>query len=180
MSRIGKKPVQIKDGVEVNISEDVVHVKGSKGSLSQTVSNDIKVTINKEDKTVTVLPVSDDKKLWGKWGLYRVLIDNMINGVSEGFKKVLEINGIGYKAEMKGSGLLVSAGYSHPILYMPCEGIELGIDGPTKIIITGINKQKVGQVAAEIRNIRPPEPYKGKGIRYENEKIKRKVGKTGA
>lgn len=180
MSRIGKLPITIPDDVEINISDNTVIVKGPKGSLSQEISNDIKVDIDKEKKQMNVLPMSEGKKQNGMWGLYRVLINNMVTGVTTGFKKILEIQGIGYKAEKKGSNLLVSAGHSHPVLFMASEGISLDTDTPTKIIVSGIDKQRVGQVAADIRNIRPPEPYKGKGIRYEGEYVRRKAGKTGA
>lgn len=180
MSRIGKMPVAIPDGVEINISDNTISVKGPKGSLTQDMSSDIKVEINKEEKMVHVSPTSEGKKQSGMWGLYRVLIDNMVTGVTKGFKKVLEIQGIGYKAEKKGSNLLISAGYSHPVLFVACDGISLDAETPTKIVVTGIDKQRVGQIASEIRGIRPPEPYKGKGIRYEGEYVRRKAGKTGA
>ncbi len=179
MSRIGKEPVTIPEGVEIQLKDEVVSVKGPKGSLSQKLTNEIKIEINKQEKVLTVTPISDEKKSIAQWGLYRVLINNMVIGVTAGFQKILEIEGIGYKAEMKGSNLRVSAGYSHPIMYMPREGVTLGVDGPSKVVISGIDKQIVGQVAAEIRGIRPPEPYKGKGIRYQGEHIIRKAGKTG-
>ncbi len=179
MSRIGKEPVKIPDGVEIQLTDEVVSVKGPKGSLSQKLTNEIKIEINKQEKVLTVKPTSDEKKSIAQWGLYRVLVNNMVIGVTAGFQKILEIEGIGYKAEMKGSNLLVSAGFSHPIMYMPHKGVTLGVDGPNKVVISGINKQIVGQVAAEIRGIRPPEPYKGKGIRYQGEHIIRKAGKTG-
>ncbi len=179
MSRIGKEPVTIPEGVEVDLQDEIISVKGPKGSLSQKLTNEVKIEINKQDKVITVSPTSDEKKSTAQWGLYRVLVNNMVTGVTAGFQKILVIEGIGYKAEMKGSNVLVSAGYSHPIMYMPREGITLGLDGPTKIIVSGTSKQMVGQVAAEIRGIRPPEPYKGKGIRYQDEHIIRKAGKTG-
>ncbi len=179
MSRIGKEPVKILDGVEIEVKSGNITVKGPKGVLSQKLTNEVKVEINQEDKVLTVAPVTDNKKSWSQWGLYRILINNMVIGVTAGFQKILEIEGIGYKAEMKGSNILVSAGYSHPTLYMSREGVTLGIDGPSRIVVSGIDKQIVGQVAAEIRNIRPPEPYKGKGIRYQGERIIRKAGKTG-
>jgi len=179
LSRIGKEPVKLPDGVEIQLSDTMITVKGPKGSLSQELTSEVKVSVNDQEKILTVTPVSEGKKSWAQWGLYRVLINNMVTGVSNGFQKVLEIEGIGYKAEMKGTNILISAGYSHPILYMSREGVTLGIDGPAKIVVSGINKQIVGQVAAEIRKIRPPEPYKGKGIRYQGEHIIRKAGKTG-
>jgi large subunit ribosomal protein L6 len=179
LSRIGKEPVVIPDGVEIQLDTTSITVKGPKGSLTQKLTDVVKVTVNKEKKLLTVAPVTDDKNSRGQWGLYRVLINNMVKGVSVGFQKVLEIEGIGYKAEMKGSNIQISAGYSHPILYMPRPGVTMRMEGPTQIVVKGIDKQAVGQVAAEIRNIRPPEPYKGKGIRYQGEHIIRKAGKTG-
>jgi large subunit ribosomal protein L6 len=173
-------PVQIPDGVEINITDNIVSVKGSKGSLSQEISKDIKIDFIEKERQLNVSPATDDKELWGMWGLYRVLINNMVIGVTSGFKKVLEIQGIGYKVEKKGSNLLISAGHSHPVLFLATEGISLDTEGLTRIIVSGIDKQRVGQVAAEIRSLRPPEPYKGKGIRYEGEYIRRKAGKTGA
>lgn len=179
MSRIGKEPVKIPEGVEIQLDNSVISVKGPKGSLSQKLTNEVKIEINKQEKVLTVTPTSDEKKSIAQWGLYRVLINNMVIGVTAGFQKILVIEGIGYKAEMKGSNILISAGYSHPTMYMSREGVTLGVEGPTKVVVSGINKQIVGQVAAEIRGIRPPEPYKGKGIRYQDEHIIRKAGKTG-
>ncbi|MGD9201891.1 MAG: 50S ribosomal protein L6 [Chitinispirillia bacterium] len=180
MSRIGKKPIEIPDGVEVIQSEFDITLKGPKGSLTQKISKDIIVTYDKKNKRILFDPKSNNKRLRALWGLYRMLVYNMVKGVSAGFEKTLAIVGVGYKAEMRGSMLQISVGYSHPVLFMPPEGITLGVDGPLKIKVSGIDKQKVGQIAAEIRSIRPPEPYKGKGIQYENEHIIRKAGKTGA
>ncbi len=180
MSRIGKRPITIQDGVDITIQENVVTVKGPKGTLTQEVSRDLNLDKNDQEKVLTLTPKIEDKKTWGMWGLYRVLINNMVVGVSQGFTKVLEIHGIGYKVEQKGSNILVSVGYSHPILFIPEEGITLKAEGPTKISVSGIDKQMVGQIAANIRGVRPPEPYKGKGIRYEGEYVRRKVGKAGA
>lgn len=179
MSRIGKVPVKIPDGVQIQLSEGVLTVKGPKGSLSHEISDGITVDINDQEKSAAVTPVSKDKKSSAKWGLYRVILNNMVTGVTAGFQKVLEIEGVGYKAELKGNNLSISAGYSKPVIYQPREGVTLGTEGPVKIIISGIDKQAVGQTAAEIRSIRPPEPYKGKGIRYKGEHIHRKAGKTG-
>ena len=179
MSRIGKAPVKIPEGVEVQLSEGAITVKGPKGSLSQKISSDVKIDVNDKEKVLTVSSVYDNRKFWAQWGLYRILINNMVTGVTSGFQKVLEIEGIGYKAELKGKNLSISAGLSRPILYEPPEGVTISLEGPLKIVINGINKQAVGQVAAEIRKIRPPEPYKGKGIRYQGEHIRRKAGKTG-
>ena len=179
MSRIGKVPVKIPDGVQIQLSEGIITVKGLKGSLSQKISSDVKIDINDKEKVLTVSSSYDDRKFWAQWGLYRILVSNMVTGVITGFQKVLEIEGIGYKAELKGKKLSISAGFSHPILYEPREGVTLSLEGPLKIVVSGIDKQAVGQVAAEIRKIRPPEPYKGKGIRYRGEHIHRKAGKTG-
>ncbi len=178
MSRIGKLPVNIPDGVEVKLQGSDIVVKGPKGILSQRMIKDIKVEI--EDKQVRCIPEKMDRKTKAAWGLCRVLINNMVTGVSTGFKKELSIVGVGYRAEMKGKNLTVHIGYSHPILVFPREGIEFGIEGPTKIVVSGVDKQLVGQVAADIREIRSPEPYKGKGIRYVDEQVQRKAGKAGA
>lgn len=180
MSRIGKLPIAIPESVNVEISHNEVTVKGPKGRLCQNISKDILVEIDQLEKVVRVKPISDSKQLWAQWGLYRVLIQNMVTGVNTGFQKILEIVGVGYKAEMRGNNLQISAGYSHPVIFFPPKDVTLGIDGPLKIIVSGIDKQKVGQVAAEIRSVRPPEPYKGKGIHYQDETIIRKAGKTGA
>lgn len=178
MSRVGKTLIKLPTGVSVQLSGGVVAVKGPKGSLSQKMHDNLKIEINEQEKAMQVLPINPDKNISSQWGLYRVLINNMIIGVTTGFQKVLEIEGIGYKAEMKGKNLMISVGYSHPILFTPPPGVTLGIDGPTKVVISGVDKQVVGQIAAEIRNVRPPEPYKGKGIRYQGEHIIRKAGKT--
>jgi len=180
LSRLGKKPIEIPDGVEIIQSEFDITVKGPKGSLNQKISKDIIVTYDKENKCILFDPRSDNKKLRAQWGLYRMLVHNMVVGVTSGFEKTLVIVGVGYKAEMRGGMLQISVGYSHPILFMPPDGVTLGTDGPLKIKVSWIDKQKIGQIAAEIRSIRPPEPYKGKGIQYENEIIIRKAGKTGA
>lgn len=180
MSRIGKRPIQVPDGVEVAVAGGCVTVHGPRGSLSREISSGIKVEVDKEKKEVRCAPVSNSRSLWAMWGLSRVLVANMVTGVSEGFTKVLEVIGVGYRAEMKGMDLMVSTGYSHPVLVHPREGVKLAVDGPTKVVVSGIDKEAVGQSAAEIRSIRSPEPYKGKGIRYENEHIIRKAGKAGA
>ncbi len=179
MSRIGKKPVHIPQGVEITLSDGKTSVKGPKGTLSQKISDDINITIDKENNILNITPVSNDKKIWSKWGLYRVLINNMIIGVTKGFQKALEMEGVGYRAAMKDKKLQISAGYSQPVIFNPGEGITLAVEGVSKIIVSGIDKQLVGQTAADIRSIRPPEPYKGKGIHYQGEHIIRKAGKTG-
>ncbi|MFP4416114.1 MAG: 50S ribosomal protein L6 [Chitinispirillaceae bacterium] len=178
MSRIGKLPVNIPDGVEVKIQGSDIVVKGPKGTLSQRMLKDIKFEI--KDGQVLCTPENEDRKTRAAWGLSRVLIYNMVTGVSAGFKKELSIVGVGYRAEMKGKNLTIHIGYSHPILVFPREGIEFAVESPTKIIVSGIDKQLVGQVAADIREVRPPEPYKGKGIRYADEQVQRKAGKAGA
>lgn len=176
MSRIGKKPIDIPDGVEVKKEGNTVIVKGPKSTLSQVVSQDIAVEI--KDKQVMLSPATEVDNVSAQWGLYRMLVSNMVEGVSKGFQKVLEIIGVGYKAEVKGKDLNISVGYSKPVLFKAVDGVTYKTEGPTKIIVEGVDKQKVGQVAADIRSIRPPEPYKGKGIRYSGEHVRRKAGKS--
>ncbi|HAR62693.1 MAG: 50S ribosomal protein L6 [Candidatus Margulisiibacteriota bacterium] len=177
MSRIGRNPIEIKNGISISIENTIVTVKGEKGEMRLEVSPLIVVT--QEDNKIIVSRTSDLKKVKALHGLYRALIANMVKGVSEGFEKALEINGVGYKVQKKGKGLLLSLGYSHQIDYPEQIGIEFVIENDTKFKIVGIDKAKVGQVAAEIRELRPPEPYKGKGIKYANEVIRRKAGKAG-
>ena len=177
MSRIGRLPVVVPAGVTVEVKENnYVVVKGSKGTLERNlpVEMDIKV----EDGQVVVTRPNDLKKMKALHGLTRTLIHNMVVGVSEGYQKVLEVNGVGYRAQKQGKKLVLSLGYSHPVEMEDPEGIETKVDG-NKIIVSGISKEKVGQYAAEIRDKRRPEPYKGKGIKYADEVIRRKVGKTG-
>ena len=182
MSRIGKKIISVPDGVDVKVVVGNVTVTGPKGTLSQEVSELLKFVYNKEAKQVVCTPVSEpyDKNLSAKWGLYRVLVDNMIVGVSQGFSKKLIVDGVGYRAELKGKNLVITAGFSHPFMYLVPEGITFTVEGQNNVTISGIDKQKVGQVSAEIRAIRPPEPFKGKGIRYDGEHIIRKAGKAAA
>ncbi|HMN47914.1 MAG TPA: 50S ribosomal protein L6 [Ignavibacteriaceae bacterium] len=176
MSRIGKKLIEIPKGVTVVLDGNVVKVKGPKGELQKTIHPNIKVEM--KDSEIE-LKRSDDLKInRALHGLSRALINNMILGVSQEFKKTLDIVGVGYKVELKGSNLLLNIGYSHPIYFLPPAGIKLEAPTPTQIVISGIDKQLVGQVAAKIRAIRKPEPYKGKGIKYSNEQILRKAGKT--
>ncbi|RMG68845.1 MAG: 50S ribosomal protein L6 [Calditrichaeota bacterium] len=177
MSRIGRLPVQIPDKVEVKVEDGLVRVKGPKGELQQRIDPRLEVKI--EGNLLTVSRPSDERTLRAQHGLARTLINNMVVGVSQGFSKSLEIQGVGYKAEKKGKGLLLALGYSHPIYFVPPEGIQVEVQGPTKVVVSGIDKALVGQVAAKIRSFRPPEPYKGKGIRYEGEQIRRKAGKAG-
>ncbi|KAE9635541.1 MAG: large subunit ribosomal protein [Epulopiscium sp.] len=177
MSRIGKLPITIPSGVEVKVGDgNLVTVKGPKGTLERQLSAEINVAV--EDNQVVVTRPSDLKKHKALHGLTRTLVANMVEGVTNGFSKVLEINGVGYRAQKQGKKLILSLGYSHPVEMEDPEGIESTVDG-NKIIVRGIDKEKVGQYAAEIRFKRPPEPYKGKGIKYENEVIRRKEGKTG-
>lgn len=182
MSRIGKKNISVPDGVDVKVSVNEVTVTGPKGTLSQNVSELIKFDYKKEEKQVVCTPVSEPftKDVSAKWGLYRVLINNMVIGVSEGFSKKLIVDGVGYRAELKGKNLLITAGFSHPFMYLAPDGITFTVEGQNNVIVSGIDKQKVGQVSAEIRAIRPPEPFKGKGIRYDGEYIIRKAGKAAA
>jgi large subunit ribosomal protein L6 len=177
MSRVGKKPIEIPSGVTVEVTEDVVTVSGPKGSLSQNFSNGVAIDV--ADNNIEVKSADGSRKARSFQGLYRALINNMVQGVSQGISKTLEINGLGYRAEMEGNTLVLNVGYSHPARYELPEGISASVEKNTTITVTGIDKQLVGQVASEIRSIRKPEPYKGKGIKYENEQIKRKAGKTG-
>lgn len=177
MSRIGRLPVAIPAGVDVNIAEgNVVTVKGPKGTLERALP--IEMTIKMEDGHVVVTRPNDLKRMKSLHGLTRSLIHNMVVGVSEGYTKTLEVNGVGYRATKQGNKLTLNLGYSHPIEMEDPEGVTSNVDG-NKIIITGINKEDVGQYAANIRDKRKPEPYKGKGIKYSDEVIRRKVGKTG-
>ena len=177
MSRIGRLPVVIPQGVTVSKEGNTVTVKGPKGTLSREVRPQISVEI--KDNEVILTRSSDDKEIRGYHGLYRQLIHNMVVGVSQGYTKTLVINGVGYKAEMGKGFVTLSLGYSTTIDYVIPEGINIAVEGPTKLVITGIDKERVGQTAAEIRSLRGPEPYKGKGIKYSDEVIRRKVGKTG-
>ena len=177
MSRIGRQPVVIPAGVTVDIKEgNVVTVKGPKGTLERTLPAEM--TIQMEDGHVVVTRPNDLKKMKALHGLTRTLIHNMVIGVSEGYQKVLEVNGVGYRAAKQGKKLVLNLGYSHPVEMEDPEGLESSVDG-NKIIIKGISKEKVGQYAADIRDKRRPEPHKGKGIKYADEVIRRKVGKTG-
>jgi large subunit ribosomal protein L6 len=178
MSRIGRKPITIPSGVDVTIGDqNYVEVKGPKGTLSGRFHNDL--TITKDDSTITVERPDDQREHRAVHGLTRTLINNMVVGVTDGFRKNLEIQGVGYRAAIDGTTLVLNVGYSHPVRMTPVEGVMFAIDGPTKIIVSGSNKQQVGEEAARIRRSRPPEPYKGKGIRYEGEYVRRKAGKTG-
>ena len=176
MSRIGKMPVVKPAGVEVTVSGSKVSVKGPKGSLSLNLPDSLKVDI--ADNQILCSPKYEAEGVKALWGLYRVLIANMVEGVLQGYKKSLEVVGVGYKLESKGKDLVVAAGLSHPVTYKALDGIKFTLEGATKVHIEGVDKQLVGQVAAEIRSIRPPEPYKGKGIRYIGERVRQKAGKS--
>ena len=177
MSRIGRLPITVPAGVTIDIKDgNTVTVKGPKGELTRTFAPELGISL--EDGTLTVTRPNDLKKNKALHGLTRALINKMVIGVSTGFSKVLEVNGVGYKAAKQGNKLVLSLGYSHPVEMIDPEGIESSVEG-NKITVSGISKEKVGQYAAEIRTKRPPEPYKGKGIKYSDEIIRRKVGKTG-
>ena len=175
MSRIGRKPVAVPDAVTVELAPGNIAVKGPKGELTQTFSQDM--TVSQEDGTILVARPTDRGEHRALHGLTRSLIANMVEGVTDGFEKRLEIQGVGYRAALKGKNLELALGYSHPVPIEAPEGIDFEVPVPTEIIVRGIDKQLVGQVAADIRKRRPPEPYKGKGIRYKGEQVLRKVGK---
>ena len=178
MSRIGKMPIELPKGVEVKISNDnLVTVKGPKGTLEQAFDKQIKIELN--DNIITITRPNDIKEVRALHGLTRSLLNNMVIGVTEGFTKELDINGVGYRAAKQGKTLVLNLGYSHQVEVNEIDGITIDVPNPNKLIINGIDKQKVGQFAANIREKRPPEPYKGKGIKYVDEVIKRKEGKTG-
>ena len=176
MSRIGRAPIAIPAGVDVVVDGSTVTVKGAKGTLTRTMNSNM--TITKDGDTITVTRPNDQKENRSLHGLTRTLIANMIEGVSNGYKKELEINGIGYRAEVKGSTLVMKIGFSHDVIMDAPEGVAVEVNG-NKVTVSGADKQKVGQFAAEIREKRPPEPYKGKGIKYVDEYIRRKEGKAG-
>lgn len=176
MSRIGQKPVEIPEGVDVKLDGNNVTVKGPKGELTRNVHPDMKIVI--EDNVLTVERPTESKKHRSLHGTTRSLIANMIEGVHKGFEKSLEITGVGYRAQKQGNKVVVNAGYSHPVEIEPIDGIEIDVPQNTKVTVKGIDKELVGGVAANIRAIRPPEPYKGKGIRYEGEQVRLKEGKT--
>lgn len=178
MSRIGRMPIPVPSNVTVTVDRNTVRVKGPKGELSRTFRPEMKVEV--EDGRMVVNRPSDDKQHRAWHGLTRALLANMVQGVTEGYRKTLEIVGVGYRAEKKGKALVLTVGYSHQVTYPEPDGITLSTTSPTVIVVEGIDKEKVGQVAAEIRAVRPPEPYKGKGIRYQGEQVRRKAGKAGA
>ena len=178
MSRIGKRPVAISKGIKVERKDGIMKVSGPKGELSASIPSSITVEVKADQVVLT--RSSDEKAQRALHGTWRALINNMVKGVTEGFQKKLEIVGVGYKAELKGKKLQLALGYSHPILFEPPAGIKLEVPLPTSMVVSGIDKQLVGQVAAKLRSFRPPEPYKGKGVKYEGEYIRRKAGKAAA
>jgi large subunit ribosomal protein L6 len=175
MSRIGKKAVAIPSGVTANVEGQTVKVKGPKGALQVVLPDD--VTVKMDQGAVKVDPRNETKRARSMWGTSRTLVNNLVTGVTKGYEKKLEITGVGYRAALQGKNLQIALGYSHDVVYPIPEGITIATPKPTEILVTGIDKQKVGQVAAEIRSFRPPEPYKGKGVKYANEYIFRKEGK---
>ena len=175
MSRVGKNPVELPSGVEVAVSGNIISAKGKLGSLEYEVTDD--VVVSQEDGKVSIKPANESARARAMWGTARSRVQNLVTGVSEGFTKNLEINGVGYRASVQGQTLVLQLGYSHDINYPIPQGIDIKCEKPTAIAISGADKQKVGQVAAEIRGYRPPEPYKGKGIKYAEETILRKEGK---
>ena len=175
MSRIGKKPVQVPAGVTASVDGQKVTAKGPKGELF-FVAND-EVSVKLEDNAIVVQPINQSKDARSKWGMSRTMIENIFTGVKDGYERKLEINGVGYRATMQGQNLQLALGFSHDVVYQPPQGVTLACPKPTEIVVSGINKQVVGQVAAEIREYRGPEPYKGKGVKYAEERIIRKEGK---
>ncbi|GIN64285.1 50S ribosomal protein L6 [Robertmurraya siralis] len=177
MSRVGKKPIEIPAGVTVTINGSVVTVKGPKGELSRSFSPDMEIKM--EENVINVVRPSESKEHRTIHGTTRALLANMVEGVSKGFERNLELIGVGYRAQKQGKKLVLNVGYSHPVEIEPEEGLEIEVPSNTKVTVKGINKERVGALAANIRDVRPPEPYKGKGIRYEGEYVRRKEGKTG-
>jgi large subunit ribosomal protein L6 len=175
MSRIGKKPIEIPSGVTLTVDGQTVSVKGPKGQLAWTVADEIE--LRQEEGGLTFAPRADTARARAMWGLSRSLVGNMVEGVTKGFEQNLELVGVGYRAAMKGRSLSLQLGYSHDVDLVPPEGVTFAVGKPTEVKITGIDKQAVGEMAARIRKIRPPEPYKGKGVRYAGEQVRRKEGK---
>jgi large subunit ribosomal protein L6 len=177
MSRVGKQPVPIPSGVEVKVDGQTVAVKGPKGSLERSFPEE--VTFALEDGEVKVVRPADDRRSRAMHGLSRALLSNMVVGVSQGYTRELQLVGVGYRAALKGRDLELQVGYSHPVAIEPPDGVAFEVPEPTKVIVSGIDKERVGQASADIRKVRPPEPYKGKGIRYVDEYVRRKAGKAG-
>jgi len=178
MSRVGRQPIPVPSGVEVKIEGSSVSVKGPKGQLERSFDPEMEIAMS--DGVVTVTRPTDQPRHRSLHGLTRSLLANMVEGVTDGFERTLEIHGVGYKAEKRGNGLVFQLGFSHPVDFPAPDGIEFALDSPTLVKVQGIDKQMVGEVAARIRQIRPPEPYKGKGVRYQNEHVRRKAGKAAA
>lgn len=177
MSKIGKKPIAIPAGVEVKVENQTVTVTGPKGTLTREIHS--RISLTKQGNELVLVKNDDTRQAQQLWGLTRTLVSNMVDGVSKGFEKILEIQGVGYRANVDGTKLNLSMGYSHPVLIDPPAGIVFAVEGTTKVIVRGIDKQAVGDISSNIRAVRPPEPYKGKGIRYQGEKVRRKAGKSG-
>ena len=177
MSRIGRKPIQLPAGVEFSKNDNVVTVKGPLGQLEKTLHSAI--SLNLEDNQIVVTRNSDEKLDRSLHGLTRTLVSNMVEGVTKGYSKTLELVGVGYRATKQGDNIVIAIGYSHPVNIIPPQGLQLEVPAPTRIVVKGIDKEAVGALAANIRAVREPEPYKGKGIKYEGERVRRKVGKTG-
>ena len=175
MSRIGKKPVPVPAGITATIDGQKVTAKGPKGELFFVANDDIGLKL--EDNAIVVTPLNNGKEARSKWGMSRTMVENILTGVNTGYERKLEINGVGYRAALQGKNLQLALGFSHDVIYEPPVGITIAVPKPTEIVVTGINKQQVGQVAAEIRDYRGPEPYKGKGVKYAGERIVRKEGK---
>lgn len=177
MSRIGKMPIPVPSGVDIVIEGQEVRVKGTKGALFRKLGPQVRLSM--ENQVVKVEPVNDSPEAHAQWGLSRTLVANMVEGVSKGFQKQLELSGVGYRASKQGLKLVLTVGFSHPVEIDPPEGIEFDVLNPTNVVVRGYDREVVGATAAKIRGVRPPEPYKGKGIHYLGERIRRKVGKTG-
>lgn len=177
MSRIGKQPISVPAGVEVIVDGQTVRVKGGKGTLERTLRPEVRIELDAQE--VRVQPVDDSGMARAQWGLSRTLIANMVEGVSKGFEKHLELAGVGYRASKQGERLVLAVGFSHPVHIDPPAGINFEVPNPTNVLVKGYDRETVGETAAKIRGVRPPEPYKGKGIHYKGERIRRKVGKTG-
>ena len=178
MSRIGRLPIPVPGGVDVDVAEQVITVKGPKGQLTHTIASPIQIERG-DDGALRVTRPNDERQSRALHGLTRSLVANMVTGVTDGFEKVMEIQGVGYRVQAKGSDLEFSLGYSHPVPVKAPDGITFVVESPTRFIVRGIDKQRVGEVAANIRKLRKPDPYKGKGVRYQGEVVRRKVGKTG-
>lgn len=177
MSRVGKVPINVPSSVEVTVEGQTVRVKGQKGTLERTLRPEVKIDLT--DGVIQVTPADESGMARAQWGLSRTLIANMVEGVSKGFERQLELAGVGYRASKQGQRLVLTVGYSHPVHIDPPPGVEFDVPNPTNITVKGHDREQVGEIAAKIRQVRPPEPYKGKGIHYKGEHIRRKVGKTG-